>query len=93
MPGAERHTKVLTNVWAHQVFKCLTYVDTVRAMNTKMLVDTKRKLLDLKLFTNSHSFWGNTQLLKIPRVSKWKGQWNKKKAWVLKAYLFHCKQL
>ena len=28
MPGAERHTKVLTNVWAHQVFKCLAYVDT-----------------------------------------------------------------
>ena len=79
MPGAERHTKVLTNVWAHQVFKCLAYVDTMRIMNTKMLVDTQRKLIDLKLFTNSHSFWGNTQLLKIPRVSKWKGQWNKKK--------------
>jgi len=39
MPGAERHTKVLTNVWAHQVFKCLTYVDTVRVMNTKMLAE------------------------------------------------------
>ena len=25
MPGAERHTKVLTNVWTHQVFKCLGY--------------------------------------------------------------------
>jgi len=28
MPGAERHTKVLTNVMAHQVFKCRAYVDT-----------------------------------------------------------------
>ena len=27
MPEAERHTKVLTNVWANQVFKCLAYVD------------------------------------------------------------------
>ena len=54
MPGAERHTKVLTNVWAHQVFKCLASVDTMRVKNTKMLADKQRKLLDLKLFTNSH---------------------------------------
>ena len=25
---------VLTNVWAHKVFKCLAYVDTMRVMNT-----------------------------------------------------------
>ena len=72
MPGAERHIKVLTNVWAHQVFKCLAYVDTMRwahqvfkclayvdtmrVMNTKMLADTQRKLLDIKLFTNGHLF-------------------------------------
>ena len=42
MPGAERHTEVLTNVWAHQVFKCLAYVDTQRVINTKMLADTQR---------------------------------------------------
>ena len=35
-----------------------------------MLADKQRKLLDLKLFTNSHLFWGNTQFLKMPRVSK-----------------------
>jgi len=56
MPGVERHTKVLTNVWANQVFKCLAYVDTMRVMNTKMQTDTQRKFLDLKLFTNSHLF-------------------------------------
>jgi len=39
MPGAERHTKVLTNVWA-QVFKWLAYVDTMRVMNT-MLAGTQ----------------------------------------------------
>ena len=55
-----------------------------------MLADTQRKLLDLKLFTNSHLFWGNTQLLKMPQVSKqvipnWKGQYPID----LKAYLFH----
>jgi len=55
MPGAERHTKVLPNVLA-LVFKCQAYVDTMRVMNTKMLADTQRKLLDLKLFTNSHLF-------------------------------------
>ena len=42
MPGAERHTEVLTNVWAHKVFKCLAYVDTMRVINTKMLADTQR---------------------------------------------------
>ena len=59
MPGAERHIKVLTNVWAHQVFKCLAYVDTMRwahqvskclayvDMSTNMLTDTQRKLLIL----------------------------------------------
>jgi len=52
MPGAERHTKVLTNVWAYQVFKCLAYVDTMRVMNTKMQTDMQRQLLNLKLFTN-----------------------------------------
>jgi len=36
MPGAERYTKVLTNVCA-QVIKCLAYVDTMRVINTKML--------------------------------------------------------
>jgi len=56
MPGAEKHIKVLTNVWANQVFKCLAYVDTIRVMNTKMQTDTQRKLLNLKLFTNSHLF-------------------------------------
>ena len=71
MPGTERHTKVLPNVLA-LVFKCLAYVDTMRVMNTKMLADTQRKLLDLKLFTNSHLFWGNTQLLKMPGYqTKW----------------------
>ena len=55
MTRAERYTKVLTNVWA-QVFKCLAYVDTMRVINTKMLADTQRKLLDLKLFTNSYLF-------------------------------------
>ena len=63
MPRAERDTKVLTNVCAHQVLKFLAYVDTVRVMNTKMLADTQRKLLNLKLFNNNHLFWGNTQLL------------------------------
>ena len=89
MPGAERHTQVLTNVWAYQVFKCLDYVDTMRVINTEMLADTQRKLLNLKLFTNNHLFWGNTQLLKMPRVlnKKWypiekvNAQLNKK-AWV-----------
>ena len=33
----ERHTKVLTNVWAHHVFKCLACVDTMRVMNTNCL--------------------------------------------------------
>jgi len=33
MPGAEKHIKVLTNVWAHQVFKCLAYVDTIRVIH------------------------------------------------------------
>ena len=80
MPGTERHTNVLTNVWTHQLFKCLAYVETMRVMNTKMLADTQRKLLNLKLFTSSHLFWGNTQLLKMPRVSNkvipnWKGQY------------------
>ena len=69
MPGAERHTKVLTNVWPHQVFKCLAYVDTMRVMNTQMQTDSQRKLLNLKLLTNSCLFLGNTQLLKMPRVS------------------------
>jgi len=41
-----------TNVWAHQVFKFLAYVDTMRVMNTKVLADKQRKLLNLKLFTN-----------------------------------------
>ena len=40
MPGAKRHTKVLTNVWG-QVFKSLAYVDTMIIMNTKMLADTQ----------------------------------------------------
>jgi len=31
MPGAEKHIKVLTKVWAYQVFKCLA---TMRVMNT-----------------------------------------------------------
>ena len=31
--------------------------------------DTSRQA-DLKLFTNSNLFWGNTQLLKMPRASK-----------------------
>jgi len=31
------------------VFKCLAYVDTMRVINTKMLADKQRKLLDLKL--------------------------------------------
>ena len=57
-------SKVLTNVWTHKMFKFLAYVDTRRVMNTKMLADTQRKLLNLKLFINSHSFWENTQLLK-----------------------------
>ena len=37
-----------------------------------MLADKQRQLLhvDLKLFTNSHLLWRNTQLLKMPRVSK-----------------------
>ena len=48
MPGTERHTKVLTNFLAHQGFKCLVCVDTMRVINTKMLADTQRKLLDLK---------------------------------------------
>jgi len=52
MPGAKRHTKVLTNIWAHQVFKCLAYVGTMRVMNTKMLAD----MLDPKLFINSCLF-------------------------------------
>ena len=52
MQGAERHTKILTNVWAHQVFKCLAYVDIMRVMNTKILADTQRKLLIIKLFTS-----------------------------------------
>jgi len=39
MRGAERLTKVLTNVLAHQLFKCLAYVDKMRIMNTKMLAD------------------------------------------------------
>ena len=52
MPGAERHTKVLTNVWAHQVFKYLAYVDTMRVIYTKMLAGKQTKLLNLKLFTN-----------------------------------------
>ena len=39
MPGAERHTQVLTNVWAYQVFKCLDYVDTMRVINTEMLAE------------------------------------------------------
>jgi len=58
MPGAERHTKVLTNVWTHQELKILAYVDTMRVMNTKMLADTQRRLLNLnlKLFTNSNLF-------------------------------------
>jgi len=40
MPGAERRTKLLTNVWTNQVFTCLAYVVTMRVMNTKMLADT-----------------------------------------------------
>ena len=52
MQGSERHTKILTNVWAHQVFKILAYVDTMRVMNTKILADTQRKLLIIKLFTS-----------------------------------------
>ena len=64
MPGAERYS--------NQVFKCLAYVDTMRVMNTKMLADNQRKLLDLKLFTNSHLFWGNALLLKMPgNQTKW----------------------
>ena len=42
----------------------------MRVINTNMLADKQRKLLDLKLFTNIHLFWGNTQLLKMARVSK-----------------------
>ena len=59
MPGAKRYTKVLTSIWAHQVFNCLAYVDTLRVMNTKIQTDTQltqRKLLNLKLFINSHLF-------------------------------------
>ena len=41
MPGAERHTKVITDLSAHQVFKFLAYVDIMRVMNTKMLADTQ----------------------------------------------------
>ena len=70
MPGAERHTKVLTNVWAHQVLKCLACVDTTRVINTNKQPDKQRKLLDLKLFTSSHLLWRNTKLLKMLRVSK-----------------------
>ena len=47
MPGAERHTKVLTNVWAHQVLTCLACVDTTRVINTNKQPDKQRKLLDL----------------------------------------------
>jgi len=53
-----------------QVYECLACVDTMRVINTKMLADKQRKLLDIKLFTDSHLFWGNTQLLKMPRVWK-----------------------
>jgi len=42
----------------------------MRVRNTKMLADKQRKLLDLKLFTNSHLLWRNTQLPKMPWVSK-----------------------
>ena len=64
----------------NQVFKCLAYVDTMRVMNTKMLADMQRKLLNFKLSINSCLFWGNTQLLKMPQVSNkvipnWKGQY------------------
>ena len=56
MSGAERHTKVLTNVWAHQVFKSLAYVDSMRVMNAQMQTDSQRKLLNLKLLTNIRLF-------------------------------------
>ena len=56
MSGAERHTQVLTNVWAHQVFTCLACRDNMRVIDTKMVADKPRKLLDLEFFTNSHLF-------------------------------------
>ena len=69
-------------------------------MNTKMLADMERKLLNLKLFTNSHLLRGNTQLLKmLGYQTKWytiekaNTQLNKKSLGIypidLKAYLFH----
>ena len=72
MPGTERHTKYLTNVWAHQVFKCLAYVDTMRVMNTKMLADMQRKLLNFKLSIIVVYFEEIPNYLKCPRYqTKW----------------------
>ena len=59
-----------THLRFNQVFKCLACVDTMRVINTKMLADKQRKFLDLKLFTNSNLFWGNTQLLNMPGYKK-----------------------
>ena len=68
------------------MFKCLAYVDTMRVMNnTKMLADTQRKLLDLKLVIYFEEI---PNYLKCPRYqTKWypiekaNTQLNKK-AWV-----------
>ena len=54
MSGAERHTKVLNNVWAHQVFTCLVCGDTMRVIDTKMLADKQRKF-SVFIFFLSHS--------------------------------------
>ena len=75
----------------------------MRFMSTKMLADTQRKLLNLKLFTNNHLFWGKPNYLKCPGYqTKWypiekvNTQLNKKNLGIypidLKAYmyLFHC---
>jgi len=55
----------------HQVFKCLACVDTKRvSYKQKDASRLERMLLDLKLFTNSHLFWGNTQILKCSSDKK-----------------------
>ena len=75
MPEAERHTKVLTNVWANQVFKCLAYVDATWHAE---------KVIKSKIVYQVIHFWGKTQLPESNKVIPfWKGntQYNKK-AWV-----------
>ena len=47
MPGAERHTNVLTNVWANQGSQSVQMSSLCRhngGINTKMLADRQRKL-------------------------------------------------